>query len=789
MKELRSLGLYQDERISLIRTLVEEKKYSQALAEIKETENSKRIPQESLGKGAFLYLSAVVLYHTGRYKEAQDKAILAYEIYKSTAANQTLGDIQYILGAICQALGDFDGAETQLRDAVAAFRRVDDHEGMAQCLNKLANLFFIRSDYLTSSEYLKQALRQVEKTGDQRRKAGILGNLGRVYTLLGQLSIASENLKLNLKANQKFGDQVNLARSWLALGFVEILERQIETARQSLQNAQELIVANNLPREMAIFHEYMGQLCVVEKDYLKAEEHYKKSLEIGEEIAPEGDIINQVYRLWAELKALTGNHTAAAKYARRSLETSLRLGDRLEEAAAYRVLAVTYDAGNEATRAKKQLFAALKIQQKIKNDFELAQTYLTAGKLKSLDGLTALKFLSKAEDLFAELGTQAYLAATYLSFAELLGNEEEQRKALVFMEEAEKLSAGLQDNQLKGDLDRLKLKAEADARQLTNQENSNYTLENVITVNPQLKKALELADRFKDSDIAVFLEGQTGTGKDLMAKAIHYSGRRREKKFIAVNCSAIPEALLENQLFGYARGAFTGADKDKPGLLEIADGGTFYLDEIADAPLSIQVKLLRVLETKELTRLGDNESRKIDVRFIASTNRDLNKTMEEGRLRTDLYYRLCGVRLVLPPLKERKEDIPLLVDYFLKQAGPLVENVLTEAEKTELYAKFQSYDWPGSVRELENEIKRSVVLAGIKEKNLLELMRERFEGLTNGAGNASLAEKVEDYEKGLILQALRATNWVKTRAAKMLNIPESTLRHKIDTYQLTPESI
>jgi transcriptional regulator with PAS, ATPase and Fis domain len=198
------------------------------------------------------------------------------------------------------------------------------------------------------------------------------------------------------------------------------------------------------------------------------------------------------------------------------------------------------------------------------------------------------------------------------------------------------------------------------------------------------------------------------------------------------------------------------------------------------------VKLLRVLETKELVRLGDNEPRQVDVRFIASTNRDLNHALEEGRIRQDLYYRLCGVRLVLPPLRERKEDIPLLLEHFIKDTGPLASN-LTEVELTELYSKLQAYDWPGNVRELENEIKRSVVMAGIKERNLLELLLEKFEGLRNGSGK-SLNEKVSDFEKSLILQALQATNWVKTKAARILNIPESTLRHKIETYQINSEN-
>jgi transcriptional regulator with PAS, ATPase and Fis domain/tetratricopeptide (TPR) repeat protein len=777
----------QDQRLTEIRSLVEQKKFGQALAELREQESLARFGEDSQLQGEFLFLSALVLYHTGRYKEARQKGQHAFQIFKVTAANRILGEIQYILGAINQALGDFEEAETQLRDAIAAYRRIEDYKGIADCYNKLANLSFVRSDFFQSSEYLKKALDQAEQVGDQRMKAGILGNLGRIYSLLGQSDKAKENINLNLAANEKSGDEANLARSWLALAYVQLQQRESSAAKLSLQNAYDLIIANNLPRELAIYHEYFGELCVSEGNLKLAEEQYQKALEIGERIAPQGDIINQTYRLLAELKLLAGHYAAASKYANRSLEVSLQLGDRLEEGAAYRVLAAVFDHNLESGRAKKQISLALKLFQKTINDYELAKTYLAAGRLKSLDSLTGLKFLSKAEDIFNELNDKPCQAATYLTLAELLSSAQEGSQAMIFVNEAEKLIVGLDDFLLRQNLNELKSRQEMQVSQRQENQNARYDLGQILTTNPAMRSILQLADKFKDSDLSVFIEGETGTGKDLLAKAIHYSSRRRDKKYIAVNCSAIPEALLENQLFGYAKGAYTGAEKDKPGLIEIADGGTFYLDEIADAPLSIQVKLLRMLETKELVRLGDTEPRKIDVRFVASTNRDLNQALEEGRIRQDLYYRLCGVRLSLPPLRERKEDIPALLQYFLKEAGPAYHD-LTEVELAEIYSKLQAYDWPGNVRELENEIKRSVVMAGIKERNLFELLLEKFEGLRNGNGT-SLNDKVAEFEKSLILQALRATNWVKTKAAKILGIPESTLRHKIETYQLNPEKI
>ncbi len=217
-----------------------------------------------------------------------------------------------------------------------------------------------------------------------------------------------------------------------------------------------------------------------------------------------------------------------------------------------------------------------------------------------------------------------------------------------------------------------------------------------------------------DSPISITIEGETGTGKDLLARAIHYNSIRRNKRFISVNCAALPETLLESELFGYKRGAFTGADRDKPGLFEEADGGTFFLDEVADMPLSIQAKVLRVLESKELVRLGETVPRKVDVRIISATNKDLKEQMAKRLFRQDLYYRLSALSYLLAPLRDRKEDIPLLVDHFLEESHKRVSQETMKA--------LVAYDWPGNVRELENEMKKLVLLAGDNDEIGIDLL-------------------------------------------------------------------
>ena len=316
---------------------------------------------------------------------------------------------------------------------------------------------------------------------------------------------------------------------------------------------------------------------------------------------------------------------------------------------------------------------------------------------------------------------------------------------------------------------------------------------NIITRNSKMLELLAQVNQVIDSNISISIEGETGCGKDILARAIHYNSSRRDRRFISVNCAALPETLLESELFGYKRGAFTGANNDKTGLFEEADGGTFFLDEIADMPLTIQAKILRVLEEKEIVRLGESTPRKVDVRIISATNKNLKEEMKNNQFRQDLFYRLTALTFRLPPLKERKEDIPLLVEHFLDGSG--------KEMSAQVLKYLVAYDWPGNIRELENEVKKLVLLAGDKKKIEAEILSRKIMSsyrLESG-GQAdfeipmddvtfndkySLYDFLSGYEKKFILKALKEFKGVKKHAAASLNIPESTLRLKIKQYDI-----
>ncbi len=297
----------------------------------------------------------------------------------------------------------------------------------------------------------------------------------------------------------------------------------------------------------------------------------------------------------------------------------------------------------------------------------------------------------------------------------------------------------------------------------------------IIAESTAMKEVLSLVYRVAPSNASVLITGESGTGKELIARTLHLASPRKSKRFVAVSCAAIPETLLESELFGFEKGAFTGAERAKPGKFELADGGTIFLDEIGDLPLSLQVKLLRVLQEKEVERLGSTTSRKVDVRVIAATNQDLRKKVEEGTFREDLFYRINTITIHIPPLRDRKEDILPLAEYFLKkyskELGKKIEGFTKEARKALL-----SYSWPGNVRELQNVIERAVVLtrrnAISGEELLLENVPRPFPTL-------------EELEKEHIKKALSITNGNISKAAELLGIHRNTLREKIRKYNIS----
>jgi DNA-binding NtrC family response regulator len=332
----------------------------------------------------------------------------------------------------------------------------------------------------------------------------------------------------------------------------------------------------------------------------------------------------------------------------------------------------------------------------------------------------------------------------------------------------------------------------------------------IVGTSRKMQEVFKLIGQIAEKDVTVLIAGESGTGKELVARAIYHHSHRKDKPFLAVNCAAIPDTLFESELFGYERGAFTGADRGRIGKFERCDGGTLFFDEVADMSLATQAKVLRVLQEGEFERLGGSETIKVDVRVIAATNKNLEKSVEEGKFREDLYWRLNVISVNLPPLRKRLDDIPALMDYFVGRFSKEYVKPVQFVSDTAIQ-KLQSYSWPGNIRELENCVRRAVVMCkgdvileehiiletGPQEliqesapEQLLRNLKDRIDELVPDilrlSDQRAHANIIDLVEETLMTRALKECNYNQVKAAKMLGISRNTLRHRIKKYNISP---
>jgi two-component system response regulator AtoC len=440
----------------------------------------------------------------------------------------------------------------------------------------------------------------------------------------------------------------------------------------------------------------------------------------------------------------------------------------------------------------RQLCSSLAVQL-TERDYEVASLFSGQGALELLaeetpdlllleqgladmDGLEVLRQAKKLdEDLNVILVTTSDAPEVAVQ-ALRLGAFECLRKPVNTDELVLVVERALETGQLKREV--AKLRSERPAR---------FGVDNIIGCSADMKKVLAMVRKIARSEAGtVFIQGESGTGKELIAKAIHYESSRADQPFMAINCAAVPEALLESEIMGHERGAFTDAKVLKKGLFELADGGTVFLDEIGDMALAMQAKLLRVLEERSFRRVGGTRDVKVDVRIISATNRDLHKAMEEKTFRNDLYYRIGVIPIFLPPLRERREDIIPLAEHFInlfnREFGKQVRGISRMAEKI-----LMEYDWPGNIRELKNVIERSVILE-CEETLLVEnLPRELIDRTVGTAGplNFRLPPEgidIEDVERELIRQALEMADGNQSQAARLLNLGIDALRYRMKKF-------
>lgn len=346
------------------------------------------------------------------------------------------------------------------------------------------------------------------------------------------------------------------------------------------------------------------------------------------------------------------------------------------------------------------------------------------------------------------------------------------------------------------DIDELKLTVEkalevenlkAKVQRLEDEANRRYSYQDIIGKSAVIQQVFALVERIADTTATILIQGESGTGKELVAHALHNSGSRKNGPFIQINCAALPETLLESELFGHEKGAFTGAVALRQGRFELAAGGTIFLDEIGEITPHVQVRLLRVLQERAFERVGGQQTIKVDVRVIAATNKDLALEMREGRFREDLYYRLSVIPVKMPTLRERKEDIPLLIEHFMRKYDP--KNRISEIAPTAMKI-LVDYSWPGNIRELENTIERLAIVAPNAKISVEDIPQElKLATLSNGQRTCIMLPAegldLEQLEKDLIFQALEHSQGNRTRAARLLGLTRHTLLYRMDKYNLS----
>ncbi len=634
--------------------------------------------------------------------------------------------LSFLRGWQLQSIGEPLRAKEPLIESYTAFLRIDDFNSAARALNRLAMISFQAGDIEQASDSLSKSIDYYARASNIRLSNVAKGNLALVQFMSGQLAASGENYS-SVGESLSLLDTKNKCVFYLGFAMATALSGDITGARKKLAEAKKL--TPDFKREEANYYEYLGWISLLDKDYKAAEKALEKGLKLSLEIAPESALVSQIKRLLADTYLATGRFDEAEKVAKEALAVAEKINERVEIAAAYRVFA----------------------------QIEANRKYNAKG----------CEWFRKAIELFNMASSRYELAVTrYLAASSGLF-ESGERTAMLYLAREYFVSENLVHLIKQVDEETSKVSQPVAAKDCC-EGGSDCECPTIIAVDAQMKKILATAEHVAKCDMTVFLTGQTGTGKDLMAKYIHcHSGRSGE--FVTVNAAAIPTSMVESELFGYARGAFTGAAKDKPGLFEMADKGTFYLNEVADATPEFQAKLLEVLETREVRRLGENKRRRVAFRLIAATNHDLDQRMRDGAFRPDLYHRLNEIPISLPPLAQRPDDIAALVEYYLLDLGLSVNTNGGSASLVRLTDVLSKQEWPGNVRELIAQLR---CLYMTSHGDL-----ERMIDLALGDGIRSEVEK--------LTKVLEMTGWNRSRAASILGVSEGTIRNRLRKYGIT----
>ena len=659
----------------------------------------------------------------------------------STSDHVSYGEALLASGRVYLRQGRLDAALERFRDALATFRRANNLSGMGRAFSDTAIVDKSQGRLHEAEAGYAKALAIAEQLGQRRFLMTRRHNLAVLLLHLGNprasLSLAEGSLAVAVELGESFVEAC--ARTTCARALMAD-DADSDRALELLERALAIAAARGFRREEALANEFLGDLAWKRDERTTAEAFWMRALSIIETVAPHGDVAGEALRRLAEARNAAGDARGAYGFARRALHETTACGDRRERAIVRRVIGRIAASRERLARAESWMRSSAAGLQAIGAQRDLAET------------LVELEKLSGAREAEAP-GTTGTAGKN--------GDERAGARS-VRLPRVSLVSGAAQHFSVRGAKGKRAL----------------------LTRDPGFAALLARVSVVSKRSGAVLLLGESGTGKELLARLVHDASGRKGR-FVAANVAAIPEGLVESELFGHVRGAFTGASEEKIGLLEAADGGTFFLDEIGDLPPSIQVKLLRLLDDSAVKRVGAIQERVIDIRFVAATNRDLRRMVREGAFRSDLFYRLSVHEISIPPLRERRSDVPLLASHFLAR---LAENDKIEPPTiaADALAALDAYSWPGNIRELQSEMERTYSLANgeseIRVTHLSHWIGSLLAGPEEDAG--VLRGEVAALERGRIQDALSRSKGNMARAADALGVTPQALRYKIRKYGL-----
>ena len=659
--------------------------------------------------------------------------------------------------------GHLDKSEEKYQQAYSHYEAVGEKKGIAACKRGLGRIYWDRCLYKEALEYYLESVKISEEISDEKGMADSYTLMALFYYGRGNYDETMNYLTKVLELQEKLEDTHSIALTYNRIGIVHKDKREYDRALENYFKAINIIgTASNKNTDAAIIYNNIGDCFEHKREFDKALEYFEKSKKISKETSYKDAIILSSINL-GNVKAILGQYEEALATLESALQMSKETGLKIYELESLIAMARLFKGRGNYDQAfdYQQQYMALKEEQfneeKNRQIAEMQALY-ESEKSKREAEIYRLKNVELANEI-----TERKKAERALK------KYQEQLEELV-RERTEDLRVAL------AEVESLKNRLQAENIYLQEEITLQHNFNEIVGRSESLHEVLLKVEQVASSDSTVLILGETGTGKELIARAIHSISERKDRPLVKVNCAALPANLIESELFGHEKGAFTGAYARKIGRFELANNGTILLDEIGELPLELQAKLLRVLQEGEFERIGGTKSIKVDVRVIAVTNRDLEKAVKADKFRNDLYYRLNVFPLKVPPLRKRINDIPMLVNHFVLKYGKKLGKTIDQVPK-EIIEVFRNYTWPGNIRELENIIERSILTS---KGNKLVL----GDWLPQAAGHDHIESilTLEDAEKEHILLALEQTGWRvsgEKGAARILGLPPTTLESKM----------